>query len=763
MKYSVIIPTLDNLALLDQCLKSVYAHTKEADIIVVDGSKDGSSFSLCRTINTNFNHIEHVAYPKSKGFSDSINKGIESATGDFIIWLNDDTIVPAGWAERLWAALESAPFRLGLNGQLGAIGPVSNYAAGDQGVDVRSFNPSDPLSPDQFYKEKFKENVLLTHSLSGFCLMHRRAAIQDIGILNSDFCPGGFEDNDFCLRLEKIGQRVAIALDVFVYHKGSQTLNRPEFHHMRHGMANQLKFYQKWPRPKKQRLVTSYTCKNPDDYFYESLFKSIEFSDSVCVTFDNDPLINQKAGLLLNPKVHVFNITHEANETERRNIATNNALNLNPDWILSLDSDEVMEPKCTYEFMHRLLNHPNPHVKYIGFSFLNFWDDEAHWRTDGIFGRMAGPRLFKVEPNQVLYSPHPLGFHVSHTPHPVSGSTRYCSARILHYGYVAEDQREKKYEFYSETDTSKDSFGIGAEDYTHIISKTVLRTRWCGSQTISLNMIYGGETIEILSALDSLSLCADNIEIMATVDHATAKEIGKLFGAGIWYSSFKGDFSKMRNFLKSNSPGDWILYFDPDESVPAEFTANLPKLIEDQVDAFLFSVINLHRNGAPSMSDTVRLFRNIPEMIFRGFVHENLDESLKDPQFKVAECPWKITHYGYLNPDKDPKKKTELYKSLTLKSIKDNPKDPLAHFNLGLTYQEEGDFEKALSCYTEAIMLNKQYYHPQLQVALIRLIQSRSFFASVLSILPPTHRLSEQLKQTLETLNSIITPEIKGV
>ena len=120
---------------------------------------------------------EVIRNQANRGFPAAVNQGIAAAAGDQILLLNNDTIVTTGWLGRMLAALESDP-------KIGLVGPCSNSVGGEQRVDAHY----DSLAGlDGFAWERGKAHdgaIEDTHRLIGFCLLIRRAVIDEIGLLD---------------------------------------------------------------------------------------------------------------------------------------------------------------------------------------------------------------------------------------------------------------------------------------------------------------------------------------------------------------------------------------------------------------------------------------------------------------------------------------------------------------------------------------------------------------------------------------------------
>ena len=107
---SVVIVAADGLVFNRLCLKSVLLNTADVDIelVVVDnGSTDGTRDYLAALAEQD-PRIRVVQNDENRGFGPAVNQGLNAATGDILVVLNNDTIVPPGWLGALSKHLERA-------------------------------------------------------------------------------------------------------------------------------------------------------------------------------------------------------------------------------------------------------------------------------------------------------------------------------------------------------------------------------------------------------------------------------------------------------------------------------------------------------------------------------------------------------------------------------------------------------------------------------------------------------------------------------
>jgi glycosyltransferase involved in cell wall biosynthesis len=98
MHFTVITPSLNYGRFLGDCLKSVAVQEGVTfEHLVIDGGSTDDSAAVA----ARFPHAVWTEEP-DKGMSDAINKGLERAKGDWVIWLNaDDRLKPGALAEML--------------------------------------------------------------------------------------------------------------------------------------------------------------------------------------------------------------------------------------------------------------------------------------------------------------------------------------------------------------------------------------------------------------------------------------------------------------------------------------------------------------------------------------------------------------------------------------------------------------------------------------------------------------------------------------
>ncbi len=280
---SFVILTLNQLEHTRLCLESIWRNAPQPfEVIVVDnGSRDGTPDYL-RSLRVEHDNLRVIRNSVNLGFSMGNNQGIAVAKGEFLLLLNNDTILPKGAVERMLSSFEA-------HQRTGLVGPMSNCVSGPQLVRDASYCTLETM-------EAFVQKHALANEgrsvqvlrLVGFCLLVHRKLIHVIGGLDDRFGCGNFEDDDFCLRASFAGFEARIACDAFVHHLGSQTFKGENIDHSKSMLKNWDIFKGKWGIPKDTSMDQGYDAKRT------CLTDGRLFVDLPDISRDHEPLWNER-------------------------------------------------------------------------------------------------------------------------------------------------------------------------------------------------------------------------------------------------------------------------------------------------------------------------------------------------------------------------------------------------------------------------------------------------------------------------------------
>jgi len=215
---SIIIVTWNHLEYTKLCIENIFEQNtyQNIEIIVVDnGSQDGT-LEYLRKIQLRKNNVTVINNQVNLGFAKANNIGIGHAKGQYIILLNNDTVVTSGWVEGIIRYLTDR--------EIGMVGPVTNNVGNEARIRVYYHDLIEMAYFAKRYAVKKKGHVFDIPMLAMYCTAIRRETINKIGLLDEQFEVGKFEDNDYARRVRNAGFRIVCAADVFIHHFGSASI-----------------------------------------------------------------------------------------------------------------------------------------------------------------------------------------------------------------------------------------------------------------------------------------------------------------------------------------------------------------------------------------------------------------------------------------------------------------------------------------------------------------------------------------------------------
>ncbi|MEI6395047.1 MAG: glycosyltransferase, partial [Verrucomicrobiota bacterium] len=232
---SIIIPVFSNLPLTRACLESIASTitivTHEI-IVVNNGSTDGTADFL--KAEAAAGRLRTVSNLENLGFAKACNQGAKAARGQYVLFLNNDTEVQAGWLEALVQAARRP--------QMGVVGAKLLYADGriqHAGIGFINDVPDHPhrhAPANAPEVNQFRELDMVT----GACLLIRSELFGQLAGFDEAY-RNGVEDIDLCLRARAAGWKVAYEPKAVVYHLEGQSEGR--YNHVKENL--QL-FFSRW-------------------------------------------------------------------------------------------------------------------------------------------------------------------------------------------------------------------------------------------------------------------------------------------------------------------------------------------------------------------------------------------------------------------------------------------------------------------------------------------------------------------------------------
>lgn len=210
MDLSVIIVNWNTRDLLCQCLDSLSQKVKgiDTEIFVVDnGSTDGS----VAAVREKFPGVKLIENPVNLGFAKANNQAFSVSKGRYLLLLNPDTQVKDEAIEGMLSFMDVHP-EAGLVGAqlLNADGSKQNSIANFPSLATELLNKSllRRLFPEKFPgKETEYPGPIEVDSVIGACMLVRREAVEQVGLLDEKFFLF-LEETDWCYRMKKAGWKI---------------------------------------------------------------------------------------------------------------------------------------------------------------------------------------------------------------------------------------------------------------------------------------------------------------------------------------------------------------------------------------------------------------------------------------------------------------------------------------------------------------------------------------------------------------------------
>jgi GT2 family glycosyltransferase/Tfp pilus assembly protein PilF len=218
---SIIIPVFNNLDLTRQCLESIWNYTDAPhEIIVVDnGSTDGTREYLNNMEAAG--GVRVIANPTNLGFAKASNQGAQAARGDYLVFLNNDTIVQPGWLEELIACSRKYD-------KIGAVGAKLLFP--DDTVQHAGVAFNERKLVYHIYQHYDRDHPAVNkerefQAVTAACMLMKKEVFFEVGAFDEGYL-NGFEDVDLCFKLREQGYKIVYTPRPVVYHLESKTPGR---------------------------------------------------------------------------------------------------------------------------------------------------------------------------------------------------------------------------------------------------------------------------------------------------------------------------------------------------------------------------------------------------------------------------------------------------------------------------------------------------------------------------------------------------------
>lgn len=209
MKVSIIYVNYKTFSLIIDSIKSIKKNVIGVDyeIIVVDNASDDGSLEL---IKEHYSEVICVQASENLGFGRANNLGITYASGDFILFLNPDTILRNDAVSKLYTYLIGHP----------NVGACGGNLYDEKGLPTTSFSRRFPSFIWEFLSILYIPPICFSYprsvyfnregkpipvaSIIGADLMVRKLVLLEVGGFSPDFFMN-YEETELCYRITKAG------------------------------------------------------------------------------------------------------------------------------------------------------------------------------------------------------------------------------------------------------------------------------------------------------------------------------------------------------------------------------------------------------------------------------------------------------------------------------------------------------------------------------------------------------------------------------
>jgi GT2 family glycosyltransferase len=244
---TIIIPVHDQVRFTRMCLAQLEVtlpRSFDGEIVVIDDASTDETPAVLADSATHDPRLTIIRNETNLGFIASCNRAAAEASGETLIFLNNDTLPAHGWLPPLLRTLASYPEAGAVGGKLifpngrlqeaGAVvfsdGRAWNFGRNDEAVDHPLYS---------YVRE--------VDYCSGALLATPRALFLDSGGFDARYAPAYYEDVDYCFRLRSLGYRVYYQPESRVVHfEGASSGTDVNTGVKRYMVVNRVTFTERW-------------------------------------------------------------------------------------------------------------------------------------------------------------------------------------------------------------------------------------------------------------------------------------------------------------------------------------------------------------------------------------------------------------------------------------------------------------------------------------------------------------------------------------
>lgn len=258
-KVSIVVLTYNNLELNKYCISSILEKTAYAnyELLILDNQSTDGTIEYLKQLDEQKNpHVKVIFNDKNSGFAGGNNKAIQEAAGEYIVLLNNDTVVTRGWLTNFVKHFQN-------DSECGMCGAVTNSIGNEAMIGVRYTNLQE-MEEFAYSYTGLHNNETYTDvdRIAMFGTMIRKEIMDKYGMLDDNYQVGMFEDDDYAKVIEKAGYHFYMVEDVFIHHVNNASFKKLDSKEYQEIFKRNREYFEKkwnvkWKMPKYRDGVTA--------------------------------------------------------------------------------------------------------------------------------------------------------------------------------------------------------------------------------------------------------------------------------------------------------------------------------------------------------------------------------------------------------------------------------------------------------------------------------------------------------------------------
>jgi len=221
-KVTAVILSYGDPELTKSALHSLYddgAIYPNLETIIVDNGTPSQDLEEIKSFALKYSNVKVIENNENLGFAKGNNVGLEAASGEYVLLLNNDTVVAPGAIYAMVRHLMFGP-------AIGVVGPLTNNIGNEAKLFVEYENMNQMKDIARQATTGYRSLSTPISVVAYFAVMFRRNDLEVFGLLSEDYGRGMFEDDDHCSMIKSKGFICALAEDAYVHHHLSATFSK---------------------------------------------------------------------------------------------------------------------------------------------------------------------------------------------------------------------------------------------------------------------------------------------------------------------------------------------------------------------------------------------------------------------------------------------------------------------------------------------------------------------------------------------------------